>query len=181
MEGKKSKAVIYCIECGDQPSDLFYQQCKDYYCEVCFQSLHRRGKRFRHQWKDLKEKAPEQKQSVPPKEPVLGASLEFKEKAGAEMDAVASGTAEIQRALERLTEEKGVHVTEDDVVIKRATARSGKLVYVITALSHIERGVGNVLASVMTRLNSGSIGIWALRQQEVDQLLLNANAIGHKQ
>jgi hypothetical protein len=97
------------------------------------------------------------------------------------MDAVASGTAEIQRALERLTEEKGVHVTEDDVVIKRATARSGKLVYVITALSHIERGVGNVLASVMTRLNSGSIGIWALRQQEVDQLLLNANAIGHKQ
>jgi len=101
-------------------------------------------------------------------------------KAGAKMEAVESGTAAIQRALERLTEEKGVRVTDDDVVIKRATGRSGKLLYVIVALSGIERGVGNVLASVMMRLNSGSIGIWALRQEEVDQLLLNANALSGK-
>ncbi len=96
------------------------------------------------------------------------------------MEAFESGTAAIQRALARLTEEKGVHVTDDDVVIKRATGRSGKFMYVIVALSGIERGVGNVLASVMMRLNSGSIGIWALRQEEVDQLLLNANALSNK-
>jgi hypothetical protein len=96
------------------------------------------------------------------------------------METFESGTVEIQRALERLTEEKGVHVTDGDVVIKRATGRSGKLMYVIVALSGIERCVGNVLASVMMRLNSGTIGIWALRQEEVDQLLLNANAIGSK-
>jgi len=95
------------------------------------------------------------------------------------MEAFESGTAAIQRALARLTEEKGVHVTDDDVVIKRATGRSGKFMYVIVALSGIERGVGNVLASVMMRLNSGSIGIWALRQEEVDQLLLNANALSN--
>ena len=64
-------------------------------------------------------------------------------------------------------------------MIKRATGRSGKSMYVIVALSGIERGVGNVLASVMMRLNSGSIGIWALRQEEIDQLLLNANALGN--
>ena len=94
------------------------------------------------------------------------------------MEAAESGTAAIQRALEQLTEAKGVHVTDDDVVIKSATGRSGKPLYVIVALSGIERGVGNVLASVMMRLNSGSIGIWALRQEEVDQLLLNASALG---
>jgi|SRR5215208_642795 len=96
------------------------------------------------------------------------------------MEAVEYGTGEIQRALERLTEEKGLHVTHDDVLIKKATSRSGQRLYVIVALSGIERCVGSVLASVMMRLNSGSIGIWALRQQEIDQLLLNANALGTK-
>jgi hypothetical protein len=91
-----------------------------------------------------------------------------------------SSTAEICRALELLTEEKGVHVTEGDVAIRKTIGRSGKLVYVIAAVSGIERCVGNVLASVMMRLNSGSIGIWALRQEEVDQLLLNANSRGQR-
>jgi len=88
------------------------------------------------------------------------------------------GITEIRRALQRLTEAKGVQVTERDVVIKKTVARSGKLLYVIIALSGIERAVGNVLASVMMRLNSGSIGIWALRQEEIDQLLVNATTLG---
>ena len=88
------------------------------------------------------------------------------------------GTTEIRRALERLTEAKGVRVTEADVVIRKTTGRSGKLLYMIVALSSsIERAVGNVLASVMMRLNSGPIGIWALRQEEIDQLLLNATTL----
>jgi hypothetical protein len=87
------------------------------------------------------------------------------------------GTTEIRRALSRLTEAKGVRVTEGDVVIRKTTARSGRLLYVIVALSGIERAVGNVLASVMMRLNSGTIGIWALRQEEIDQLLLNATTL----
>ena len=89
------------------------------------------------------------------------------------------GITEIRRALQRLTEAKGVQVTEGDVVIKKTGGRSGKLLYVIVALSSgIERAVGNVLASVMMRLNSGTIGIWALREVEVDQLLLNAANVG---
>ena len=63
---------------------------------------------------------------------------------------------------------------EGDVAIRKTTGRSGKLLYVIVALSGIERAVGNVLASVMMRLNSGPIGIWALRQEEIDQLIVNA-------
>jgi len=88
-------------------------------------------------------------------------------------------TIEIHRALELLTQEKGIQVQDGDVVVKRKTSRSGNLLYVIVAMSSgVERAVGNVLASVMMRLTSGPIGIWALRREEVDQLLLNADAVG---
>ena len=88
-----------------------------------------------------------------------------------------SETGEICGALARLAQEKGVRVTDDDLVVKQATARSGKRVYVIVALGAIERVIGNVLASVMRRLTSSPIAIWALRQDEVDQLLRNARAL----
>src|SRR5437868_1158235 len=39
------------------------------------------------------------------------------------------GTTAIRRALERLTKAKGVQVTEGDVVIKKTTGRSGRLLY----------------------------------------------------
>ena len=86
-------------------------------------------------------------------------------------------TGEICGALARLAQQKGVRVTDDDLVVKQATARSGKRVYVIVALGAIERVIGNVLASVMTRFTSSPIAIWALRQDEVDQLLRNARAL----
>lgn len=41
--------AAYCVECEDQPSSLFCQQCADDYCDVCFQSLHRKGQRREHQ------------------------------------------------------------------------------------------------------------------------------------
>ena len=88
-----------------------------------------------------------------------------------------SDIGEIRHALGRLTQEKGVPLLEEDVAIRRAAGHSGKMLYVIVALSGVERAVGNVLASVMTRLTSGGIGIWALRQEEIEQLLLNAKAI----
>eukprot|EP00808_Paulinella_micropora_P030049 g36383.t1 len=46
----------WCIECGDQPAELVCKQCKDIYCEICFQSQHRRGNRFRHETKELGKK-----------------------------------------------------------------------------------------------------------------------------
>jgi|SRR5689334_9595329 len=86
-------------------------------------------------------------------------------------------TLQIYAALARLARHKGVEVREDAVMIKKAIARSGKPIYVIRALGAIERVVGNVLASAMMRLTSGPIGIWALRQDEIDQLLRNASAV----
>jgi hypothetical protein len=88
-----------------------------------------------------------------------------------------SDTVEIRSALARLTQEKGVPLTDGDIVVRKTTGRSGKLMYVIVALSGIERAVGNVLASVMTRLTRSPIGIWALRQEEAEQLLRNAQAL----
>jgi hypothetical protein len=43
----------FCVECEDQPASLFCQQCVDDYCDVCFQALHRKGKRLQHLAKKL--------------------------------------------------------------------------------------------------------------------------------
>jgi hypothetical protein len=37
-----------CVECTDQPAALRCDQCRDDYCDVCFQALHRRGTRKAH-------------------------------------------------------------------------------------------------------------------------------------
>ncbi|KAJ3572261.1 hypothetical protein NP233_g3203 [Leucocoprinus birnbaumii] len=38
----------YCIECEDQPAQVFCETCSDVYCEVCFAAQHRKGTRKRH-------------------------------------------------------------------------------------------------------------------------------------
>jgi hypothetical protein len=38
----------FCVECEDQPSSIECLECKDEFCSVCFQSLHRKGKRRSH-------------------------------------------------------------------------------------------------------------------------------------
>lgn len=42
-----------CVECGDQPKTLFCEQCQDDYCDMCFQSQHRKGNRKKHNTKKL--------------------------------------------------------------------------------------------------------------------------------
>ena len=37
-----------CIECGDQPSVVYCEQCSDDYCQVCFAHQHRKGNRKLH-------------------------------------------------------------------------------------------------------------------------------------
>ena len=39
-----------CVECRDQPISGYCEQCQDDYCDVCFQALHRRGKRKDHKF-----------------------------------------------------------------------------------------------------------------------------------
>ncbi|KAJ3221316.1 hypothetical protein HK099_003599 [Clydaea vesicula] len=43
----------YCTECEDQPTQLFCEQCQDDFCDVCFQSIHRKGTRKKHTTKKL--------------------------------------------------------------------------------------------------------------------------------
>lgn len=40
-----------CIECGDQPLELFCVQCDERFCQVCFDYLHRTGNRRKHKMK----------------------------------------------------------------------------------------------------------------------------------
>lgn len=39
----------FCVECQDQPREVFCEQCQDDLCSICFDSLHRRGNRQKHQ------------------------------------------------------------------------------------------------------------------------------------
>ncbi|KAH9942574.1 hypothetical protein B0H21DRAFT_824129 [Amylocystis lapponica] len=43
----------YCVECEDQPAQVYCETCLDNYCEVCFSSQHRKGTRKRHATKPL--------------------------------------------------------------------------------------------------------------------------------
>jgi hypothetical protein len=37
-----------CIECKDQESEVFCEQCHDYFCELCYGGQHRKGNRQTH-------------------------------------------------------------------------------------------------------------------------------------
>ncbi|KAG6828492.1 hypothetical protein H0H92_007807 [Tricholoma furcatifolium] len=43
----------FCVECEDQPAQLFCETCSDAYCEVCFSAQHRKGSRKQHTSKPL--------------------------------------------------------------------------------------------------------------------------------
>ncbi|KDQ64447.1 hypothetical protein JAAARDRAFT_28076 [Jaapia argillacea MUCL 33604] len=49
-EESTAKAVAqgYCVECEDQPAQVFCEACADDYCEVCFAAQHRKGTRKKH-------------------------------------------------------------------------------------------------------------------------------------
>ncbi|KAE9386766.1 hypothetical protein BT96DRAFT_927997 [Gymnopus androsaceus JB14] len=43
----------YCIECEDQPAQVFCEECADPYCNVCYSAQHRKGSRKTHKTKPL--------------------------------------------------------------------------------------------------------------------------------
>ncbi|ODQ65836.1 hypothetical protein NADFUDRAFT_82791 [Nadsonia fulvescens var. elongata DSM 6958] len=43
-----------CVECGDQPSDKLCKQCQEEFCDVCFNYLHRTGRRLQHETMGVK-------------------------------------------------------------------------------------------------------------------------------
>lgn len=51
--GKGTEISGMCIECEDQPASLFCMQCTDDFCDVCYQSVHRKGSRRKHMAKFL--------------------------------------------------------------------------------------------------------------------------------
>ncbi|KAJ3013577.1 hypothetical protein HKX48_005663 [Thoreauomyces humboldtii] len=60
--GKKNPAPMgYCVECEDQPADVFCEQCTDDYCTVCYDSQHRKGSRKKHTCKPLNAAAAQKK------------------------------------------------------------------------------------------------------------------------
>ncbi|KAJ4479180.1 hypothetical protein J3R30DRAFT_3475094 [Lentinula aciculospora] len=44
----------YCIECEDQPAEVFCENCADAYCDVCYSAQHRKGSRRLHKTREVK-------------------------------------------------------------------------------------------------------------------------------
>lgn len=50
----------YCVECEDQPAQIYCESCTDSFCEVCFAAQHRKGSRKKHKTKVLTPVKPKQ-------------------------------------------------------------------------------------------------------------------------
>jgi hypothetical protein len=48
VSGVAAPGSLMCIECEDVPANVFCDRCQDHFCGLCFQWLHRRGKRQQH-------------------------------------------------------------------------------------------------------------------------------------
>lgn len=47
-EAQMVQLKMRCVQCGDAKARLFCDQCKDYFCQGCFERLHARGRRANH-------------------------------------------------------------------------------------------------------------------------------------
>jgi len=55
---QQQQQVVLCVECGDQPGQKECEDCQETFCEVCFHSIHRTGKRKLHKAIDVRVMAP---------------------------------------------------------------------------------------------------------------------------
>ncbi|CAE6498645.1 unnamed protein product [Rhizoctonia solani] len=59
----------YCIECEDQPANVFCETCGDDFCDVCFEAQHRKGTRKLHKSRPLESAQPAPTTAATPAEP----------------------------------------------------------------------------------------------------------------
>ncbi|KAJ7068719.1 hypothetical protein C8F01DRAFT_620870 [Mycena amicta] len=52
-ESSPAPAANFCVECEDQPAEVFCETCADVFCDVCYASQHRKGSRQKHVVKPL--------------------------------------------------------------------------------------------------------------------------------
>ncbi|CAE6410694.1 unnamed protein product [Rhizoctonia solani] len=53
VEENRGAEEGYCIECEDQPANVYCEACADDFCEVCFEAQHRKGTRKLHKCRPL--------------------------------------------------------------------------------------------------------------------------------
>ncbi|KAG8758943.1 hypothetical protein FRC11_002833 [Ceratobasidium sp. 423] len=53
VEENKGAEEGYCIECEDQPANVYCETCADDFCDVCFEAQHRKGTRKLHKSRAL--------------------------------------------------------------------------------------------------------------------------------
>src|SRR4051794_28526092 len=75
----------------------------------------------------------------------------------------------LHKAITQLLDQQGFRCGSNDIVVKKASTRSGHTRYVVIALKGTEIPVANVIASFAAR-DASICGVWVLRQQEVLEL-----------
>ncbi|KAH7333769.1 hypothetical protein B0J17DRAFT_676790 [Rhizoctonia solani] len=57
-EEDKGAEEGYCVECEDQPANVFCETCADDFCDVCYEAQHRKGTRKLHKSRPLEPSQP---------------------------------------------------------------------------------------------------------------------------
>ncbi|CAE6442703.1 unnamed protein product [Rhizoctonia solani] len=58
LEEDKGAEEGYCVECEDQPANVFCETCADDFCDVCYEAQHRKGTRKMHKSRPLETSQP---------------------------------------------------------------------------------------------------------------------------
>ena len=85
-----------------------------------------------------------------------------------------TSSQQVQLALEQLLQRHGVQGSQDAVVVKESSTRTGRKLYIITALNGAEQVVKNELAPVSEPRAYCGAGTWVLRQKEIYELVRRA-------
>ena len=64
LDNSMKDNFLFCIECEDQIAFCQCLSCYDNFCSVCYEHLHKKGERRKHEFKELKQKQPETKIEV---------------------------------------------------------------------------------------------------------------------
>jgi len=77
VAGVAQPGALMCIECEDVPANVYCQRCEEVFCGLCFQWLHRKGKRQQHTVEKLQQHAASGEASSTDAGPIEGTTEYF--------------------------------------------------------------------------------------------------------
>ena len=82
---------------------------------------------------------------------------------------------EVHSALTQLLQRQGVYGSEEDIIVKESTTRTGRALYIVSALNGAEPVVKSEIAAISGPRAYCGAGVWVLRQEEICELIRKAS------